>query len=168
MPTPSQPPAYPEVAKLLQRIVRLRSRFKVVAPENFAALKKQIHESKPSGKEAGIEDAGLFFNAASVFFSYAGPITMGELSRDLEVPLSTATRTMDWLVNNGYAQRLADPKDRRIVRVELTGKGKETFQAISTFMLGRVEQILSPLNQAERKTFLSLMNKVLDSFEQSA
>ena len=90
---------------------------------------------------------------------------MGELSRDLEVPLSTATRTMDWLVNNGYAQRLPDPKDRRIVRVELTGKGKETFQAISTFMLGKVEQAMSPLNTAERKTFLTLLNKVLDAFE---
>jgi DNA-binding MarR family transcriptional regulator len=161
----SQSPTSPEVVKLLQRIVRLRGRFKVVAPENLAALKKQIHESKPSGKEAGIEDAGLFYNAGSVFFRYAGPITMGELSRDLEVPLSTATRTMDWLVNNGYAQRLPDPKDRRIVRVELTGKGKETFQAISTFMLSKVEQAMSPLNTAERKTFLTLLNKVLDAFE---
>ena len=166
MPTPSQPSSYPEVAKLLQRIVRLRSRFKVVAPENFAALKKQIHESKPSGKEAGIEDAGLFFNAASVFFSYAGPITMGELSRDLEVPLSTATRTMDWLVNNGYAQRLPDSKDRRIVRVELTGAGEETFQTIRTFMLGRVEQAMSPLSATEQKTFITLLNKVLDAFEE--
>ena len=165
MPTLSQPPISPEAVKLLQRIVRLRGRFKVVAPENLVALKKQIHESKPSGKEAGIEDAGLFYNAGSVFFRYAGPITMGELSRDLEVPLSTATRTMDWLVNNGYAQRLPDPKDRRVVRVELTGKGKETFQAISTFMLGKVEQAMSPLNPAERKTFLTLLNKVLDAFE---
>ena len=168
MSTISQPsPAAPDAVKLLQRIVRLRSRFKVVAPENFAALRKQIHESKPSGKEAGIEDAGLFYNAGSVFFRYEGPITMGELSRDLEVPLSTATRTMDWLVNNGYAQRLPDPKDRRIVRVELTGKGKDTFQAISTFMLGKVEQAMSPLNTDERKTFLSLLNKVLDAFEEA-
>jgi DNA-binding MarR family transcriptional regulator len=166
MPTLTHSPTSPEVVKLLQRIVRLRSRFKVVAPENLAALKKQIHESKPSGRDSGIEDAGLFYNAGSVFFRYAGPITMGELSRDLEVPLSTATRTMDWLVNNGYAQRLPDPKDRRIVRVELTAQGKGTFQAISTFMLGRVEQAMSPLNQAERKTFLSLLNKVLDGFEQ--
>jgi DNA-binding MarR family transcriptional regulator len=166
MTTLSQPPTSPEIVKLLQRIVRLRSRFKVVAPENLAALRKQIHESKPSGKDAGIEDAGLFYNAGSVFFRYEGPITMGELSRDLEVPLSTATRTMDWLVNNGYAQRLPDPRDRRVVRVELTGKGRETFQAISAFMLGRVEQAMSPLNQAERKTFLSLLNKVLDGFEQ--
>jgi DNA-binding MarR family transcriptional regulator len=167
MSTPTIQFTSPEAIKLLQRIVRLRSRFKVVTPENFAALKKQIHESKPSGKEAGIEDAGLFFTAASVFFSYEGPITMGELSRDLEVPLSTATRTMDWLVNNGYAQRLPDPKDRRVVRVELTGQGRQTFQAISTFMLGRVEQAMSSLNTAERKTFICLLNKVLDAFEQS-
>jgi DNA-binding MarR family transcriptional regulator len=151
---------------LLQRIVRLRSRFKVVAPENFAALRKQIHESKPSGKEAGIEDAGLFYTAGSVFFRYEGPITMGELSRDLEVPLSTATRTMDWLVTNGYAQRLPDPKDRRVVRVELTDQGRETFQTISTFMLARVEQAMSPLNASERQTFICLLNKVLDAFEQ--
>ncbi len=167
MPTSSNPSNSSEAIKLLQRIVRLRSRFKVVTPENFAALKKQIHESRPSGREAGIEDAGLFFNAASVFFRYDGPITMGELSRDLEVPLSTATRTMDWLVNNGYAQRLPDPKDRRIVRVELTGQGQETFQTIRAFMLGRVEQALSPLNPAERKTFITLLNKVLDAFEEA-
>ena len=58
------------------------------------------------------------------------------------------------------------PEDRRIVRVELTGQGKETFLTIRTFMLGRVEQAMSPLNQAERKTFISLLNKVLDAFEQ--
>ena len=165
MPTPSQPSISPEVVNLLQRIVRMRSRFKVVTPENFAALKKQIHESKPSGRDSGIEDAGLFYNTGSVFLRYDGPISMGELSRDLEVPLSTATRTMDWLVTYGYARRLPDPKDRRVVRVELTEKGKETFQTISTFMLGRVEQAMSPLNQTERKTFISLLNKVLDAFE---
>jgi len=158
----------PEAVKLLQRIVRMRSRFKVVAPENMAALKKQIHESKPSGRDSGIEDAGLFYTTASVFFRYDGPITMGELSRDLQAPLSTATRTMDWLVNNGYAQRLPDPRDRRVVRVELTGKGKETFQAISAFMQSRVEQAMGALSQAERKTFICLINKVLDAFEQAA
>ena len=168
MSTLSQPTASPDVLLLLQRIVRMRSRFKVVAPENMAALKKQIHESKPSGKDSGIEDAGLFYNTASIFFRYDGPITMGELSRDLEVPLSTATHTMDWLVNNGYVQRLPDPKDRRVVRVELTGQGKETFQAIRTFMLARVEQAMSPLNPAEQKTFISLLNKVLDAFEKTA
>jgi len=157
----------PEVTSLLQRILRLRSRFKVVAPENLAALKKQIRESNPPGKGAGIEDAGLFYSASSVFYRYDGPVTMGELSRDLEVPLSTATRTVDWLVTNGFSQRLPDPKDRRVVRVELTAKGRQAYEAISTFMLARVEQAMRPLDAAERKTFLSLLNKVLDGFEEA-
>jgi DNA-binding PadR family transcriptional regulator len=41
-------------------------------------------------------------------------------------PFSTATRTTDWLLNNGYVQRLTDPNDRRlVVCVELTEAGKE-------------------------------------------
>jgi DNA-binding MarR family transcriptional regulator len=168
MPTHSHNPNSPETVKLLQRIIRLRSRFKVVLPENMAMLKKQIHDSNQSGKAAGINDAGLFYNVGNVFSRYPGPISMGELSHDLEVPLSTATRTMDWMVNNGYAQRLPDPNDRRIVRVDLTDKGKETFQAISTFMLERVGQALSQLNPTERAAFMTLLNKVLDGFEAAA
>ncbi len=155
----------PEEVKLLQRIIRLRSRFKVIMPENISLLRKQIREFTLSGKGAGINDAGLFYNVANVLSRYEGPITMGELSHDLEVPLSTATRTMDWLVNNGYTQRLPDPNDRRVVRVELTERGDKTYQAISTFMFEKVEQALSQLTPAERDQFLLLLNKVLNAFE---
>jgi DNA-binding MarR family transcriptional regulator len=158
----------PEAVKLLQRIIHLRSHFKVVVPENISTIKRQIHESNLTGKGAGFNDASLFYIVSNVFSRYTGPISMGELSRDLEVPLSTATRTMDWLVTNGYAQRLPDSNDRRIVRVELTETGKETYQAISTFMLERVEQALSMLTQAEQDIFLALLNKVLNAFEEAA
>jgi DNA-binding MarR family transcriptional regulator len=160
-----QSPSSPDAVKLMQRIVRLRSRFKVIMPENISLLRKQIREFALSGKGAGINDAGLFYNVANVLSRYEGPITMGELSHDLEVPLSTATRTMDWLVKNGYAQRLPDPNDRRVVRVELTETGNKTYQAISTFMLEKVEQALSQLTPAERDQFLSLLDKVLNAFE---
>jgi DNA-binding MarR family transcriptional regulator len=168
MPDRSLSPNPANAIKLLQRIIHLRSHFKVVVPENISALKKQIHESNVSGKGPEINDASLFFNIGNTFSQYAGPISMGELSRDLEVPLSTATRTIDWLVNNGYAQRLPDPNDRRIVRVELTKTGKETYQVISTFMLERVEQALSQLTPTERDTFIKLLNKVLNAFEEAA
>jgi DNA-binding MarR family transcriptional regulator len=93
---------------------------------------------------------------------------MGEFSRDLDVPLSTATRTMDWLVKKGYVQRLSDPNDRRIVRVELTGTGKEIYQVINTYILERVEKALSQLTPPERNTFVELANRVLDGFEAAA
>ena len=39
------------------------------------------------------------------------------------------------------------------------------FRSHASGMLSRVEQAMSPLNQTERKTFISLLNKVLDAFE---
>ena len=156
----------PETVNLLQRIIYLRSHFKVVVPENISAIKKQIRESNLSGKGTGINDASLFFIACTIFSRSEGPITMGELSRDLEVPLSTATRIMDWLVRNGYAHRLPDQNDRRVVRVDLTETGRMTYQAISQFMLERVEQALNHLTPAERNIFIALLNKVLNGFEE--
>jgi len=41
---------------------------------------------------------------------------MGELSKALDVPLSTATRIAD-CGQERYAERSPDPKDRRVVRV---------------------------------------------------
>jgi DNA-binding MarR family transcriptional regulator len=168
MPNFPTPPSSPENVKLLQRIVRLRSHFNLSLPENISLIKKQILESNLSGKGTGINTPSLFVNAGSFLSHYEGPVSMGELSRDLEVPLSTATRTMDWLVENGYAKRLPDPKDRRVVRVELTEKGKETYQVISIFMLRRFEEILSPLTPEERNTITTLLNKVMDAFEKAA
>jgi DNA-binding MarR family transcriptional regulator len=166
MPTIPHFPTNPEAVKLLQRVIHLRSHFKVV-PENISALKKQIHASNLFGN-AGGNDASLFYLAANVISQSTGPISMGQLSRDLEIPLSTATRIMDWLVNNGYARRLPDPNDRRIVRVELTETGKETYQVISTFLLERLEQALNQLTTAERVGFIALLNKVLNGFEEAA
>ena len=166
--TPPHSQKNPDAVVLLQRIIHLRSHFKVVMPENLSALRKQIRESNLSGKVPGINGASLFYIVGNIFSRYPGPISMGELSRDLEVPLSTATRNMDWLVKNGIAQRLPDPNDRRIVRVELTQAGKETYQAISAFMLERVEQALDQLTTAERDSFIALLNKVLNAFEEAA
>jgi DNA-binding MarR family transcriptional regulator len=146
----------------------MRSHFQAVLPESMAVLKKQIHDSNQPGKGAGINDAGLFYNVANVFSRHPGPITMGELSRELGVPLSTATRTMDWLVNNAYAERLPDPNDRRIVLVGLTKSGKETYQAIASFMMGRIEQAMNQLTPKERETFICLLDKVLSGFEEAA
>jgi DNA-binding MarR family transcriptional regulator len=160
-------PYPPDAAELMPRILRLRSHFKVILPENIATLKKQIHESNLSGKGGGFNDADWFYNAGNVIAHAARPITMGELSRGLDVPLSTATRIMDWLVKNGYGQRLPDPQDRRIVRVELTEAGKKTYQAIHEFVRGRIEQALSQFTPEERTTFISLLNKVLTTLEKN-
>jgi DNA-binding MarR family transcriptional regulator len=128
-------------------------------------LRKRILESNLGGKAGHSNNFDLFHNVCLAFSRHEGPITMGELSRDLNVPLSTATRTMDWLVENGYAQRLPDPQDRRIVRVGLTDAGREVYATVNQFFMERIEQILGQLTPGERETFISLFCKVLDALE---
>jgi len=91
---------------------------------------------------------------------------MGELRRILGLPFSTATRTVDWLVNNNYVRRLTDPQDRRVVRVELTGAGKELYRAINNLLLESAERFLGNFSPEERKELGRLLGKLVDNLEQ--
>lgn len=54
---------------------------------------------------------------------YLGSPSMTELSRALRLRPSTVTGLVDALIEQGQVQRLQDPDDRRVVRVELTDRG---------------------------------------------
>lgn len=155
----------PEIFEIMQRIFRIRDRFRAGVPENIAILKKRLLEANLGGKSGHFNGFDLFHNVGLIFSGHDGPITMGELSRDLNIPLSTATRTVDWFVENGYAQRFPDPQDRRIVRVGLTESGQEVYAAINQLFLERTEKLLSQLTPEERKTFIALLFKVFDGLD---
>jgi DNA-binding MarR family transcriptional regulator len=165
MPNSAHPQYSPQIVEITQRLFRLKNRFKVGIPEDLANLRKRIHQSKLDGKAGGVSDFDTFYNAGIVFSRHSGPISMGELSHDMDIPLSSATRIMDWFVANEYAQRLPDPQDRRVVRVVLTETGLETYRTIHDFFMENIERVLSNLEPEERKTFHRLLCKVLDAFE---
>jgi len=91
---------------------------------------------------------------------------MGELSQALDVPLSSATRIVDHLVKHEYAQRLADPDDRRIVRVSLTDTGQRLFRGLDEFIQSRLEQILRHFTPEEQETLLGLLRKLLSALSE--
>lgn len=155
----------PEIAEILPRLLYLNSRFKVGLPENLAILKKRLDDCNLRQKAEGLNKFDLFYSIGIIFSRQAEPITMGELGRTLGVPLSTATRIMDWLVKNDYAQRLSDPEDRRVVRVRLTASGQEMYQAINAFFVERVERLMRPFTAKERKDLTALLHKLVDAIE---
>lgn len=93
---------------------------------------------------------------------------MGELSRALDVPLSTATRLVDWLVDNDYVQRQPDLGDRRIVRVGLTDAGRRLCAIGDEFMRKRVERWMRHFTPQERETLITLVNKLIDVIEEES
>ncbi len=151
-----------ELAEILARLVRARYRLKAAMPATMAKLKAGLN-GYPIERAADIE---LLHNIGLTLSHQQEPITMGELSRALDVPVSSATRIVDWLVKDGYAERQSDPDDRRIVRVTLTEAGLETYRTISAFVRGRVQQWLSHFTPEECIQLVYLLRKLLDAWEE--
>jgi DNA-binding MarR family transcriptional regulator len=166
MPDPKTSIYSPEIVEILHRLIQLRNRFSLSLPENLTLLKDRLDRSN-LGQKRGINiDFDLFYNVGIVLTRQPEAITMGELSHALEVPLSTATRIVDWLVKNEYARRVNDPDDRRVVRVTLTGDGQEIYRTINEFLLQRIHHFLDQFTPDERENLRSLLSKIMDAIEQ--
>jgi DNA-binding MarR family transcriptional regulator len=155
----------PQVLILIQRFIQLRRYFRINSPEIMHTLGRRLNETRNSSSSNEIADPALFYNIGMVFSMQQEPITMGELSRELDVPLSTATRIMDWLVNQNYAQRYPDSNDRRIVRVGLTEDGLQVYSALNEIILESSQKILRLFTQDELITLEQLLAKALDAIE---
>jgi DNA-binding MarR family transcriptional regulator len=107
-----------------------------------------------------------FNRVATVFSQHARPLTMGEISEALNVPLSTATRMVDALVEQGYAERLPDPHDRRVVRVTLSAEGKQVYALFNQFFGERMCEFLAHFTPDERAQLLHLFQKAVAVLKQ--
>ncbi len=155
-----------DIADILLRLFYLRRRFRGKLPEQILNVRTSIQEHNLREKLEQVNDRDVFFTIGFVFSRQSKPITMGDLSRTMGVPFSTATRTVDWLVNSCYVRRLPDPQDRRVVRVALTRTGKELYRAMNDLLLESAEQFLHNFSLEERKELGRLLGKLVDNLEQ--
>jgi DNA-binding MarR family transcriptional regulator len=157
-----------EIKEIIRRLFRLRHHFRVIQPENIRVLQKRLFKDNSSNPVENVTDFDLFYNIGTIFSLKSGSLTMGELSQELNVPLSTATRIADWMVGNGYVQRLPDPDDRRVVRVAFTDAGDAVYHEIDSFFMQRIEQLLHNFTLDERTSFIALLRKIIQTMEQES
>jgi DNA-binding MarR family transcriptional regulator len=155
-----------ELMDIIRGFIRLRSRLRPVLPEELARAKGHLAAMLPRGKDWNPHDFELFFSVGVMLIRQGEPMTMGELSQSLDVPLSTATRIMDQLVKHGYAQRLPDPADRRIVRVALTDTGTQMYRGIQGMIESRLRHLLGHFTNDEQETFLALLRKLHNAIKE--
>ena len=128
-------------------------------PEAFAQLLNELDEMPLSNKPRQIANPMAFIRLSIILYRNNNP-TMGELSQALAVPLPTVTRVVEWFVDSGYAQRLSDASDRRIVRVSHTDKGRRLHEAISSLLAQSLQKIIGCLTEEEQITLLTLVRKL--------
>jgi DNA-binding MarR family transcriptional regulator len=86
--------------------------------------------------------------------------TMTETAQRLSVTTGTLTVAVDRLVRKGYVQRHRDNNDKRIVRVNLTRKGKLAYRLHLKFHTLLVDRITKPLAEHERNLLIRVLTSV--------
>ena len=86
--------------------------------------------------------------------------TQQELVDRSMIDPSTMVKLIDELEERGLAERRVDPQDRRRRAVHLTDKGRATLERAQDAANATIDDVLAPLDQAERETLRLLLRKL--------
>lgn len=93
-------------------------------------------------------------------------LTMGELSSEIYLAESAATRLVDRLVKMNLVRRKGDEKDRRVVRVYLTSYGRQLANLVFQRRSLRFRNLADRLTPEEREMLIVSVRAVLRVFEE--
>lgn len=82
---------------------------------------------------------------------------MSEIAGQLHITVGTLTVAINNLVKKGFVERYKSEKDRRIVKVGLTKRGKMIYNAHETFHCDLVNALIKDLDESERKVVMKAL-----------
>ncbi|MEW5783756.1 MAG: MarR family transcriptional regulator [Bacillota bacterium] len=91
-------------------------------------------------------------------------LTMGELSGEIYLAESAATRLVNRLVNLNLVRRRGDEKDRRVVRVSLTSYGRQLARLVFERRHFRFNNLAQRLGPDERENLIISLQAVMRGF----
>jgi DNA-binding MarR family transcriptional regulator len=87
-------------------------------------------------------------------------VTVSEIGGWLSVTSPTVTQHLNRLEEQGLVERFADASDRRVVRIRLTGKGRQYVQRMQQARLELFAGLADHLGEEESMHFIRTMKKV--------
>ncbi len=89
--------------------------------------------------------------------------TVSEVAKALGVTPSAITPLSDRLVAGGLVQRTRDTEDRRVVRLEITPKGKSTTAELEQTKRETIAKYVFALHEDELRTLIAIFGKIASS-----
>jgi DNA-binding MarR family transcriptional regulator len=81
--------------------------------------------------------------------SHHGLLPISEIGKRLFIPKPQMTALVDRLIQFGMVERLPDMEDRRVIHVNLTGKGRKTIEECDKLIRDSIRQKLSTLSSGD-------------------
>lgn len=91
---------------------------------------------------------------------------MSSVARDLDITIGTLTIAINNLVRKAYVDRVRCDKDRRIVLISLTDKGKEVYRHHEQFHEEMINTTISRLSDEEMKVLISALGNINSYFKE--
>ena len=89
--------------------------------------------------------------------------TMNEIARMQQCALSSASALVDRVIRLGFAERLSDPEDRRIIHIAPTSLGLEILARFEASRKVAALEALAPLNDDDLERLVQLMGRIVDA-----
>ena len=136
--------------------------------ETYGIFIHQIHNTIEKSVNNQLRKQGLTFSQMNVLLTLASVpgkrLSFKELEKRLTLAQSTTAGLISRLEQKGLAAVLGDKDYKRIKYVEITALGTKYCEDAKLEMNDTEEKLVSCLTETERKTFLSLLKKVNDTF----
>ena len=95
-----------------------------------------------------------------MYIAFEGPVPMNDVSEKFALAKGSFTQVADGLEMLGFIKRKRSEKDRRIIYLETTEKGRETAVKIHQATEERIDFFLSKLSVEERDIFVKSLEHV--------
>ncbi len=90
---------------------------------------------------------------------------MSAVAKIMLVTVGTLTIAINNLVKKGYVSRVRSEKDRRVVLLKLTDKGRSAYNHHKKFHEDMIEAIISDLNSDEQQVLSKALTKLNQFFK---
>lgn len=87
-------------------------------------------------------------------------VTVGELSKAMDITPAAVSQFIDKLVAKGMVERFEDPADRRVVRIRLTGPAKTKFASLKHHYYDRMTGLFKNLSDEELEQLAGIIKKI--------
>ena len=93
--------------------------------------------------------------------SRAGTCRMSELAQTLSIQMASATGLADRMIKSGYIRRIPDPRDRRVVKIALTKKGKDVVDKIFDQKKKVMEDVFHRISPTDSRQYVNVLEKIV-------
>ena len=87
------------------------------------------------------------------------------VAKKMSITMGTLTKAIDGLTKKGYVERKRSDRDKRVVRLSLTDKGKTAYYHHEQFHRQMIEHIKDGLPEEEMTVLISALEKLSDYFQ---